>query len=111
MEELSRVLENAMVCPSGDQAGMSPPRLPVRFRCPLPSAFTTKISVWQTPHCPMAGPRRFSKASLSPSGDHTGRHDGSGPTRCIAHQPALAAPVGVHDVELGLQESARSDAA
>ena len=81
---------------------MSPPALRVRFRCRLPSAFATKISLWQTPHCPMAGPRRFSKASLRPSGDHTG-HDGR-PTRCAAHEPALAAAVGVHDVELRLQE-------
>ena len=64
-EELSRVLENAMVCPSGDHAGASPPRLPVRFRCPVPSTLTTKISVWQTPHCPMAGPRR-SEGELEP---------------------------------------------
>jgi hypothetical protein len=72
IEDLSRA--NAIIRPSGDQTGtLSSPHSHVRLRCPLPSAFTTKISPWQTPHCPMAGPSRFPKANLSPSGDHSDR--------------------------------------
>ena len=76
---------NAILCPSGDQAGAKL-RAPLRvsLRCPLPSAFMTQT------------------LPVAHEGDPppVGRPDGVAVSHRVARQPPLPAPVGVHDVDL-----------
>ena len=80
-------LQKAIIRPSGDQRGCSPNC--VSRRCPLPSAFMTKI------------PRPLSKAIFRPSGHQAGLAPMPFPVvDRPPRQVPLPAPVGVHDVDV-----------